>query len=87
MPRGTTTCGGVVVMVRRVMMMVVVMMIVGIQFTILVEHLTWPPGPTHGRFSACRAIGLPAPWRHLVLLTCFPGRLSLILLAHDWDVI
>lgn len=83
MPRGSTNWVVVVVVVRRVMMM----MMMRIQFTILVEHLTWPPGPSDRRFPGSRPIGLSAPWKHLVLLACFPGCLSLILVAHGWGVI
>lgn len=85
MPRGPARCGRVVVVVRRVMMMMMVM--VGIRLPILVEHLTWPPGPTHGRLARYCPVGLPAPRGRLVLLACFPGCLSLTLVAHGWGVI
>lgn len=68
------------------MMMVVVM---GIQFSILVEHLAGPPGPTYRRFPG-GPVGLPAPLgnrRPLVVLACLARHLSLILVAHGWDVI
>lgn len=62
-------------------------MMMGIQFPILVEHLTRPPGPTYRRFPERHPVGLPAPRSHLVLLACFPGCLFLIPLAHGWGVI
>lgn len=65
------------------MMMVVVM---GIWFPVLVD-LTWPPGPTDRSFPGGRPVGLPAPRGPLLLLVCLPGRISLILVAHGWDLI
>lgn len=65
------------------------MVMMGIQFPILVEHLTWSPGPAYRRVSS-GPIGLPAPLRPrdlLVFLAAFPRCLSLILVAHGWGMI
>lgn len=56
----------------------------GIQFPIRVEQLTWPPGPTYRRFPSCRPIRLPIPLRQPVLFARFQGCGSLIVVAHGW---